>query len=258
MVTGLAQLELTLHHHMDSCFGSLSRLIIDKNDSTSDQMIRRFEALDDNVEQGIRDLNGSASGLKKDINSLINATKDVMRRLWVMQEHSRELELRLELLEKAARGGNTRYDSYASTTSVREPRTMSPQPSQSVHRRTGSAIEPSIRDESLNEGHPSVYGSRGFRSYTTSSAGPEVGEVRKVKKQLYTEPGAAKGPPPDLDDHTAVMEYEPPSTKNEDVRRMIEAGLNDPEGQIYSRGYRDGGWYESLYGKQKKENLEKP
>ena len=46
----LSRLELNIHHHLDSVLSSLTRSIIDKEDETTDQLIRRMERIEKRLE----------------------------------------------------------------------------------------------------------------------------------------------------------------------------------------------------------------
>ena len=75
----LSMLELNIHHHIDTCFGSLSRLITDKIDQCSDQLLRR-------IEDGEHRLERSLKSMKADIKNIQNDTHAVQDSLGGIQE----------------------------------------------------------------------------------------------------------------------------------------------------------------------------
>lgn len=74
-------LELNIHHHIDTCFGSLSRLITDKIDQCSDQLLRR-------IEDGEHRLERSLKSAKADIKNIENGTHTVQDSVGELQERS--------------------------------------------------------------------------------------------------------------------------------------------------------------------------
>ena len=74
-------LELNIHHHIDACFGSLSRLITNKIDQCSDQLLRR-------IEDGEHKLERSLKSMKADIKSIQNGTHTVQDSVDGIQERN--------------------------------------------------------------------------------------------------------------------------------------------------------------------------
>ena len=77
----LRMLELNIHHHIDTCFGSLSRLITDKIDQCSDQLLRR-------IEDGEHKLERSLKSMKVDIKNIQNDTHAVQDNVGRSQERN--------------------------------------------------------------------------------------------------------------------------------------------------------------------------
>lgn len=50
----LARLELNVHHHIDTVFGSLTRLVTNQQDQLADQTIRHIEAMEKKVDKAIK------------------------------------------------------------------------------------------------------------------------------------------------------------------------------------------------------------
>lgn len=65
-------LELNIHHHIDTCFGRLSRLVTDKIDHCSDQLLREFENAEKRSEKSLKSVKGDISIMQNDIHALQN------------------------------------------------------------------------------------------------------------------------------------------------------------------------------------------
>lgn len=66
----LHMLELNIHHHIDSCFGSLSRLVTDKIDQCSDQLLRQLENSETKSEKSLKVVKGDIKNIQSDIQAL--------------------------------------------------------------------------------------------------------------------------------------------------------------------------------------------
>ena len=76
----LNRVELNIHHHIDSCFGSLSRLVTDKIDQSLDQVIRHLEDSEQKndkqfkiVKNGIKELQENVHQLHQEIGEVKGA-----------------------------------------------------------------------------------------------------------------------------------------------------------------------------------------
>ena len=76
----LNRVELNIHHHIDSCFASLSRLVTDKIDQSLDQVIRHLEDGEQKnekqfkiVKNGIKELQENVHHLHKDVGEVKDA-----------------------------------------------------------------------------------------------------------------------------------------------------------------------------------------
>lgn len=86
----LAHLEMTLHHHIDSAFGSLMRTVNDKHERSMDEMNRKFEAMEEKFERDLKhQVADKLVTVRKDIKTLtqtvdgvattVNETKDSVK-----------------------------------------------------------------------------------------------------------------------------------------------------------------------------------
>ena len=84
LAASLSQLDLTIHHHLDSAFGSLARLIADKHDRLLDHVLRRLDDVDDRLEKAfkgtrgeIRDVSNELACVKGALNNFNQNHEDV-------------------------------------------------------------------------------------------------------------------------------------------------------------------------------------
>lgn len=80
----LSHLDLGIHHHLDSAFGSLARLITDKHDRLLDHVLRRLDDVDDRLEKAfkgtrgdIRDVSNELARVKGALNTFSQNHEDV-------------------------------------------------------------------------------------------------------------------------------------------------------------------------------------
>ena len=254
----MARLELTLHHHIDSTAGSLSRLITNKHDRIMDQTIRRLDSVEEAVSKGFRNVKNDLKDIKKDIGSLKGELKDVVASSERSQDIFRRLNAKLEALEKGVEEHSCKCQ-LAATEPSPHMSDRERQKGAASHRRTESAHgalgQGEHRQEyqsgasrSSNSARHSAKSSRAHRSNTLKSQ-PSNGmsEEMDSRREYFAELGAARGPKPDLRDHPAF------------------SGMQQAQGQIYShdqegmpsilkdlpyepRSLSNGRWYEQAYG----------
>ena len=119
----LSRLELNMHHHIDTAFASLTRLMINKQDQTVDQIVRRVEAVEAKVEKSVK--------LLKEVKEMVDVSRagtskalnDVHRLLEVQAAKADEIA---EILRPAH---SQRYGENGEADQILRPR---PQRSQSV------------------------------------------------------------------------------------------------------------------------------
>ncbi|KAL9129025.1 MAG: hypothetical protein Q9217_002427 [Psora testacea] len=210
---GLSQLDMTIHHHIDTAFGALSRLVTDKHDRMLDHVIRRLEDLEDglgksfkHIKSNIKGLNSEVGRVKATIHSF-NAGHEGIKGLM----HG--LEGKLGVLEQQIEENKRQCQQImkALTINVEGDR----QSRSSTHRRTESAhgILDTSRDRhkeqngmsrASSKARISNTSSRGHRSNTVNSqTNGRVSDDRGSKREYFADLGAARGPVPDIREHPA-------------------------------------------------------
>lgn len=103
---GLAHLDLTIHHHLDSVFGSLTRHITQKHDQTVDRILIRVEDFEDRMRKELRELRSDLKSVKSDLNKVKAKTLDIKEDGNAIRQNLEELDQKLSSLE--AQVANTR------------------------------------------------------------------------------------------------------------------------------------------------------
>lgn len=100
LAASLSQLDLTIHHHLDTAFGSLARLMTDKHDRLLDHILRRLDDMDDRLEKAfkgtrdeIRDVSNDLARVKGALNNFSQNHEDV-------KEAMQGMEAKIETLRK--------------------------------------------------------------------------------------------------------------------------------------------------------------
>ena len=258
MSAAMARLELTLHHHIDSTAGSLSRLITDKHDRILDQTIRRMDNIEEVVSKGLRNIKHDFKDIKRDVGSLREELKDVVASSERSQDIFRRLDAKLEALEKGVEEHSCRCQLTATAPSPhmcdreRQKGAASHRRTESAHGALGQGEHrqqyQSGASRSSNSARHSANSNRAHRSNTSKSQ-PSNGmsEEMDSRREYFAELGAARGPKPDLRDHPAF------------------SGTHQVQGQIYSHDQNgmpsilsdlpyeppslsNGRWYQQAYG----------
>lgn len=258
MPAAMARLELTLHHHIDSTAGSLSRLITDKHDRIMDQTIRRLENLEETVSKGFRNLKADFKDIRKDIGNLKGEFKDVVKSGDRVQELFKGLDGKLEALEKGAEEYRCKCQLVVAERSPSEPESERQQRTTS-HRRTESAHGALCQGEQRQQyrsgasrsstgARHSGNSNRAHRSNTVNNRfGNGMSDDSDTRREYFAELGAARGPIPDLKDHPAYsgMQREQGQVYGHDQNGMpsILNGLPFEHPTLS-----DGRWYQQAYG----------
>ena len=261
MSAAMARLELTLHHHIDSTAGSLSRLITDKHDRLMDQTIRRLENIEETVSKGFRNLKADLKDIKKDVGALKGESKDVVESSGRVQEILRELDGKLEALAKGVEEHGCKCQVAATKRSPRMPESERQQKVVS-HRRTESAHGALDQGEqrqqyqsggshSSNSARHSANSNRVNRSNTLKTQpGNQMSDEMDTRREYFAELGAARGPMPDLRDHPAYSGMQQaPGQKHSHDQDAMPSVLN---GLPYEHpSLSDGRWYQQAYGQNR-------
>ena len=255
----LAQIELTVHHHLDTAFASLSRLITDKHDRMVDQTIRRLENLEDATSKGLRAIKGEVKDLKKDVGSLRGDLKDAVSGNDGAKELIKGLEEKLQALDKHieehARSyeGNPREQSASEPDYDRHQQASSHRRAESAHGAFGQGEQRqnygSGVSRSSNSARQSGTSSRGHRSNTVSShICNGVSDERSARREYFAELGAARGAVPDIRNHPAFAGT-PQGQGLGNGQVAVTATPNGPPLRNPSLGV--GEWYQKAYGQHR-------
>lgn len=258
MSAAMARLELTLHHHIDSTAGSLSRLITDKHDRIMDQTIRRLENLEETVSKGFRHLKADFKDIRKDIDDLKEEFKDVVKGSDSVQELFKGMDGKLKALEKSVEGHSCNCQLAVAERSPSEP-ASEPQQEAASHRRTESAHGAlghgeqrqqyrSGASRSSTSARQSGNSNRVHRSNTVNKQlGNRMSDETDTRREYFAELGAARGPMPDLRDHPAY------SGMQQDQSQIYGHDQHSIPSVLHGLPYEppslsDGRWYQQAYG----------
>ena len=270
MSAALGRLDLTLHHHIDTTFGSLSRLIIEKHDRIMDQMIRRIENMEDALDRGIKELKSEAVDLRKQIHHVQGDVRDIKKKSDRNVESIKGFDAKLEGLEKNIEEHackcqhSTMEHSPSEPDSERHHYHRSESASQTSHRRTESAHATVGQGETQqgyrsgasrtsNGARVSRSGSKRNRSNTINSqpAASRTSDERGNRREYFTELGAARGPVPDLRDHPAFAESQQVQPQVYGYEHPQNHSSTILDGLPYQNpSLSDGKWYQQAYGQR--------
>jgi len=255
----LSQIEITLHHHIDSSSGSLSRLITDKHDRAMDQTLRRLENLEDTVGKGLRNLKGEVREIRRDVSNLHGDLNHVVKGNERITELIEELKAKLQTLDSHVEEHACRCQSSATEHTPSDPGSDRQQRYAS-HRRTESAHGALGHSEQRKQhqrgasrpskgARQSASGSRGHRSRSnTLSSQPanRISDERSTMREYFAELGATRGKTPDLRDHPAYAGVQQDQARGyeQDQHGMVK----DSPYENPSPSLSDGRWYQQAYG----------
>ena len=257
LAAGLSQLDMTIHHHIDTAFGQLSRLVTDKHDRVLDQVLRRVDNLEDvigrnlkNVKSEIKGMNHEMGRMKLAINSFSKGNEDVKELMQSLNKQLGSLETQVNESQRLCQQVVT-TQTTCSSESERQPRSL-------AHRRTESAhgafstsqdrrSQPNGGSRAASKMRTSKASNRSHRSNTVSSQ-PTNGanEERGAKREYHPDTGAVRGSVPDIRDHPAYAGIPQPATQMYDQNGIpIGLAYGVPYG---TQQFGDGGWYHQAYG----------
>ena len=271
MPAGLAQLEFALHHHIDTCFGSLSRLVTDKHDKIADQMIRRMENLEETVEQWMKNFKAELGNVKKDVGTLKKEGKETGRQHEGSMQLLKTIEEKLGTLEKKFEEGACKCQFALPTEKTRR------ESEASSHRKSGNTVGSGVERRGSEGPHAAAISQRqqqhrngtsnssaGVRHSGTSGrarrsnteSGSAAGGVTNdmiARRDYFTEMGATLGPEPDLREHPAFsgVQQGHGQAYGQDRNAVpvpMRAGLLDRSPYAVP-SFGDGAWYREAYGK---------
>ena len=259
VAAALAQIELTLHHHIDTTFGSSSRLINDKHDRMIDQTIRRFENLEETVGKELKTLKGEVKEIKKDVGNLGGDLKEVVNGTERNTELIKGLHEKLKVLDEHIEESARKCSQIVIEQSASEPGFDRHQRAQS-HRRAESARGAFGQGEqrqhygsgasrSSNSARHSGASSRGHRSNTVSSQPDNrLSDERSMRREYFAELGAARGAVPDIRNHPAYAG----TPQGQSLGNTMNGMSLRPNGLPHENStLSDGGWYQQAYGQHR-------
>ena len=256
---GLSQLDMTIHHHIDTAFGSLSRLISDKNDRILDQVIRRLESIEAGLSKNSKQVRSDLKGINSEVGKVKAAIGSVSMNGESTKEVMHSLEGKLAALEKIIEENECCCQQIVSNQTMDEESDRKPR--SSTHRRTESAhgalgisqdcqMQQNGVSRASSKARTSNPNSRDRRSNTTNSLtnGTRVSEERGTRRGYFTDVGAARGPIPDIREHPAYAAVPQPTSHVYD-RNEFPIGTAYTAGAPYGGAqFGDGGWYHQAYG----------
>ena len=258
MPASLSQLELALHHHIESCFGSLSRLVTDKHDRIMDQIIRRLENLEEIIGKGQKSGKGDIRDMKKDIGILKVDVKDVLKGSNEVKNLIKALDHKIGTLEKTVKEDGSKCQHVTADVNRNEPEKPAVQQRLPVHRRTESAHAPGNPEQlqryqsgtshSSSPRHQSGNSSKGRRSNTLSGEG-RSSAGGSSRREYFAELGAARSPVPDLREHPAYSSGQQGYGQASDSNDM-PGGMGGSDAALFQAPSFSEGWYQRVYGQR--------
>lgn len=253
MPADLAQLELNLHHHIDSGVSCLTRLLTDKTDRILDQLVRRLEALEEKVEKGTKDLESKVRDVRKECAILSQDNKALLKEFEKMKNSMKGLDLKADFmrgkieesqcLDRCCQGkppsGEPQNPDLQQAAPKRSPETKTAFESsgQNQQRKAPASDTTSHRTQGSTQGH---------RSSQTSSGRAE----RSSNEEILAQINRADRQPPDLRDHPAYTggQSEHPLIFSETPSDDSGTAVTSTPPLFHTPSFRDGGWYKQAYG----------
>lgn len=260
---GLAHLELTLHHHIESCFGSLSRLTVDRHDRAMDQTIRRLDNLQEMVAKGLKSAKADGKDIRKEIGNLSMEFKENIKGSEEIRDLVKGLGEKIGKIEKQVEEGGCKCQHTAAEASGSDPEVPGGQQGNLANPRTSGSHGTSGQQErrqqyrsgasqSSSRRHQSQNSSRGRQSngMSAGTGGGRSSGAGSARREYFAELGATRGPMPDLREHPAYsgaqqvqQGYNGQAFDENGV--PVEMGL--PNDTIFPPSFSEG-WYQRVYG----------
>lgn len=242
---GLVQMELNLHHHIESCFGSLMRLTADNTDRMIDKMVRGTEESRDVNDKGLKLLKSEMKDFRKELSGMRKELANASQTDDQMKDSIGSMGRKLDGLdEKMGEIGLyfQRAGGEASESEREEPSTTTRSRSQGSPRRRSRSTHASASSRhyatsgSASTQH-SMISSNGRRSTTraaSSRAAARRSDERNGRNNNEVS-ASTDGVAPDIRDHPAY-------------RGVVEAP--GPSSPIYQTPDYGEIWYQQAYGQR--------
>lgn len=98
MPADLAQMEMHIHHYMDSGFNSMTKSFTDKNDRILDQLVGRLELIEEKAEKGTKALERIMTDVKDEFAGFRQDNKAIWEEVCWMKNFVQGVDLKLELM----------------------------------------------------------------------------------------------------------------------------------------------------------------
>ena len=258
VAAGLSQLDITIHHHIDTAFASLSRLITDKHDRVMDQMLRRVDNIEDtlsknnkNLKSEVKTLSSEVGRIKLAMSSLSNCNENVKTLMQNFQDKFELFEKRLGEIQGLCQQLIT-AQAITDSGSGRRTQASGHHRAESAHGSLGISRDHqqqrSGESRAASRVRTSKGSSRSHRSNTVSSQpASQINDSQGVRREYYTEARAGRSLAPDLRNHPAYAGIPQPATHMYDQHGVpIEIAYSGAPYSMQNLG--DGGWYQQAYG----------
>ena len=255
---------MTLHHHIDSIFNSLSRQISNKHDQGLDQLLLRIDNFEDKISKEVKGLRADSNSIRKEISrlraaasentnghvSVVNFLQTLDTKLEGLENHINEVKCKghINFVERGNIEANgqrpNRRSTHRRTESAHGSLGGSLSPGDQclqLQPHNGAATAAASRSSSKARQSGNSNGSRvaGLRSRVAS--GSSYRQADEVSMAVDWATRREKTAGPDLRDHPAHRQQED-YAENED-------GLRRREGSYAKQSLGEGGWYHQAYGK---------
>lgn len=250
---GIRRMERNLHHHLDHCFGSLSRLMTEKFDKITDQVMKQLENSEEKVDKALKGVKGEMRDLKKDVSSRHRDIKE-------MAKTANSIREQVSGVDAAVKEVDSKIDALEKKTDeerVIERERVVRQPDEFPRRRTESAHatldheqrrpRPSNSPNELRQGRQASRGRQNTMD-DTGGSGARRHAGRSIRREHFTQVGLMRGEPPDLSQHPAYRQEQGHSPQDSEDARRLATGFQANGFTSYQSSSQHGGWYRQAYG----------
>ena len=254
----LTKIELTVHHHIDTAFRSLSRLVNDKHDKMMDQTLHRLENLEDTVSKGLRMVKGEIKEFRRDFSEIQGHLSDLWKSSDQDMDLIKKLDGKMESMQILVEEHASKVERIIAEQGSGESE-VNRQQWTTLHRRSESAKDAVGHGEPRQQYLSGVSGSsssarqsettsRRNRSNTTGSqsAGP-ISDEKNTRREFYAVLGVTRDAVPDLRDHPAFAgDQQRKSQAFQHSQTGLPNGLKGLPAE--DPPLSDGRWYQQAYG----------
>lgn len=247
---GLKQMELNLHHHIESCFGSLMRLTTNNTDRAIDKVVRRVDDLQELVEKGFKNLRSELKEMRKEVSTIRRDNLNASKASESLQDSIDLLGTKLDQVDQKINNMES-HDQHGAVEASENERVVSSVYSQGQNSplrrleplRTSAMSRQEQRQPyasgtthaSANTHGAISIGGRGRRSTISSGSAARRNDEGSMprREMVITQLGQVTGPVPDIREHPAY-------------RGVIEGYVQSSP--IYHTPNYSEIWYQQAYG----------